>query len=160
MSSEQFTLRLATVEDAPIITAHRRAMFQDMGTTDLAALDEMDVKFLPWVKKKIESGEYLCWLALNGAGNVVGGGSLWIQDWPATPHNLQGCRGYVLNVYVDPGYRRRGLARRVMQAILDWCRDHQIDLIVLNASNDGRPLYESMGFRESNVMTLRLSDPS
>ena len=34
-----------------------------------------------------------------------------------------------------------------MEAIHAWCRDAGIDVAALNASADGQPLYESMGYR-------------
>jgi len=62
----------------------------------------------------------------------------------------------VVNVYVQPAYRRNGLARRLMVAILDWCRAQGIERIALHASNMGRPLYESLGFTATNEMVLYL----
>jgi GNAT superfamily N-acetyltransferase len=150
--SDEFTIRLATLDDIPTILEHRRGMFRDMGHTDSAKLDAMEAKFLPWVRAKMEQGEYLTWLVQTSSGTIAAGGSLWVQEWPVSPMNLSGCRGYVLNVYTDPDYRRRGLARQIMNTILTWCQDRDIHLVVLNASPDGRPLYESMGFQPSPVM--------
>jgi len=53
----------------------------------------------------------------------------------------------VYNVYTEPAHRRQGLARRIMDAIHAWCRDEGIASVALNASADGRPLYESMGYQ-------------
>ena len=36
-----------------------------------------------------------------------------------------------------------------MNAIHDWCRANSIKSIALNASEEGRPLYEAMGYRVS-----------
>ncbi len=65
-------------------------------------------------------------------------------------------RGNILNIFTEPEFRRRGLARRLMETVLAWCRANRIDHIVLHASNDGRPLYESMGFQPSNEMRIKL----
>jgi GNAT superfamily N-acetyltransferase len=56
---------------------------------------------------------------------------------------------FVYNVYTEPAHRRRGLARRVMDAMHHWCRDAGIASIALNASEDGRPLYEALGYQVS-----------
>lgn len=58
----------------------------------------------------------------------------------------------VVNVYVAPDYRRQGLARRLMITILDWCKEHGIERIVLHPSRLGRPLYESLGFAQTNEL--------
>jgi ribosomal protein S18 acetylase RimI-like enzyme len=45
----------------------------------------------------------------------VAGIGLMLVDWPPHPaHPTQDRRGYVLNVYVEPTRRRRGLAQQLM----------------------------------------------
>jgi len=46
-------------------------------------------------------------------------------------------------------FRRRGLARGLMDAIHAWCRANGVTSMALNASRDGMPLYRSMGYVES-----------
>lgn len=162
----EITLRTATLLDAATIVAHRRAMFCDQGHCDPsyreqgfcddAVLDAMAVKFLPWVQAKMAAGEYLAWLAVTGTDSVVAGAGLWLMEWP--PHVLGSGprRGYILNVYTEPQFRRQGLARKLTETALDWCRANGIDLAVLHASTDGRPLYQSMGFQNSNEMRMKL----
>jgi len=65
-------------------------------------------------------------------------------------------RGNILNVYTIGNFRRRGLARYLIETTLQWCRDNRIDTIILHASPEGRALYESMGFQAANEMRLRL----
>jgi len=43
-----------------------------------------------------------------------------------------------------------------MSLILEWARDRGIEVVVLNASDEGRPLYDSMGFRATNEMRIDL----
>src|SRR5689334_16489411 len=98
------------------IVEHRRAMFFDMGHHDTEALDRMAAAFRPWVAGKLESGEYLAWIAVSPGGAVAAGVGLWLMEWP--PHWIDpgARRGYLLNVYTHPEHRRRGLARRLVQA--------------------------------------------
>ncbi len=63
---------------------------------------------------------------------------------------------YVLNVFVDPGHRSRGIARALMVAITDWARAAGHHVVELHASDQGRPLYESLGFAATNEMRLFL----
>ncbi len=153
---EGITLRPATIEDSGTIASHRRSMFRDMGYGDDAALDAMAAKFLPWLEAKMTSGEYLAWLAVADDDKIVAGAGLWLMDWPAHMVGSSSRRGNILNVFTRPEFRRRGLARRLMEAALAWCRSNQIDLVVLHASPDGRVLYESMGFQPSNEMRIKL----
>jgi len=153
---EGITLRRASVEDARTIVGHRRAMFRAQGYCDDAALDSMAERFLPWVESKMMSGEYLAWLAVTEDGQVVAGAGLWLMDWPAHMVNSSPQRGNILNVFTEPEFRRRGLAGSLMEAALAWCRANHIDLVVLHASTEARPLYESMGFKGTNEMRIKL----
>jgi len=151
---------MATLADAGTVTAHRRCMFSDMGHADEAALNGMCAAFHPWLLRKMETGEYLAWLAAGPDGEVVAGAGLWLMDWP--PHMIGGSarRGNVLNVYTKPEFRRQGLARRLMETVLDWCRANAIPLVILHASEDGRELYWRMGFAPSNEMRMVFSSRS
>jgi len=55
--------------------------------------------------------------------------------------------GWIGMMLVHPDYRRRGLATRLMQAAIDHLRDHDVTTIRLDATPQGRPLYERLGFR-------------
>ena len=153
---EGFAIRRASTADLDTLVAHRRAMFRDMGYRDEAALDSMSAKFRVWLREHMNSGDYHAWLASAPDGSVVAGTGLWLMDWP--PHMIgQGARrGNILNVYTDGDFRRRGLARQLMEAALGWCDENRIDTIILHASPSGRNLYESMGFSATNEMRIRL----
>ncbi len=154
--SEPFAIRPATAADAEIIVSHRRAMFFDMGYHDVVWLDSMAAAFLPWLRCKMETNEYLAWLAAAPDGAVAAGAGLWLMDW--IPHMVRGGsqRGNILNVYTEKAYRRRGLARRLTQTAVDWCRHNGVPIVILHASTEGRPLYESMGFKQTNEMRIDL----
>jgi len=153
---EGFTLRSATTADLDALVEHRRAMFLDMGYTDEAALQSMAEKFRVWLLEKMNAEEYLAWVAITPDANIAAGTGLWLMDWP--PHMIgRGARrGNILNVYTNANYRRRGLARELMLAALDWCKKSAIDTVILHASASGKNLYESMGFAPTNEMRLRL----
>ena len=62
----------------------------------------------------------------------------------------------IVNVYTEPAYRRRGLARRLMVAMLEWAHGEGYGTVSLHASDFGRSLYESLGFKATNEMRLQL----
>jgi GNAT superfamily N-acetyltransferase len=113
-------------------------------------------KFLPWVRARMMAGEYLAWFAVAANGSVAAGAGLWLMDWPSHVIGSSPRRGNILNVFTEPEFRRQGIARKLMRAVLAWCKENEIDLVVLHASTDGRPLYESLGFEASNEMRINL----
>jgi GNAT superfamily N-acetyltransferase len=152
----QITLRAAAADEGPIITRHRRAMFAEMRHMPDDQLDALDASFGPWVAARLERGEYHGWFAVNAAGQVVGGAGLWLMDWPPHALHLEPRRANILNVYVEPQYRRRGLARALTDKALDWCRHNRVRMVILHASPAGRPIYESLGFAPTNEMSRLL----
>jgi ribosomal protein S18 acetylase RimI-like enzyme len=150
-----FTIRRASTADLETLVAHRRAMFHDMGYDDEVRLNSMSAKFRVWLMEHMNRGDYYAWLVCAPDGSIAAGAGLWVMDWP--PHMMgQGTRGNILNVYTADNFRRRGLARQLMEAVLLFCGENRIDTIILHASPSGRNLYESMGFTPTNEMRLGL----
>lgn len=152
-----YKIRPATPEDAPIVTAHRRAMFEDMHEGDKDQLDWMVGEYEVHVRTKLGDGAYHGWLVEDEAGNVVAGAGMEMVPWPANPWSRMKGRPVVMNVYVQPEHRKQGLARRLMETIIEWARENGIAHLELNASAEGRHLYESLGFEpNSGEMSLHL----
>ena len=161
--ADDITIRMATVDDASIIVHHRHAMWFDMGRADPSALEAMDASFVLYVARALRDGTYLGWLAQTndpqGAapGQVVAGAGLIVHEWPSGPVcPAQPRRAYILNVYTEPEFRGRGIARRIMTEIVEWCRTQGLGSVSLHASQSGRHLYESLGFQPTNEMRLKL----
>lgn len=144
--------RRATPADAALITHHRRRMFVDAGRADNQVLDVMARNFEPWVAKAIEDGIYIGWLTSDG-DRVVAGAGLMILDWaphPLDPRSTH--RAYLLNVYVEPDYRRKKLASHLIEFALAEARRRKIRVVALHSTDEARRLYETNGFRRTNEM--------
>jgi len=149
-----YTIRPATLADIPHIVEHRAAMFRDMGIP--AQFDEMAIETAAWLREAIPSKTYRAWVAESSNGEVAAGGGLIVIPWPPGPMTMDPRCGFIFNVYTHPLHRKRGLARRLMDAMHDWCRGEGIDRVVLNASVFGKPLYEEMGYVATNEPMLRI----
>ena len=146
MSSE-YRVRVASAADTATLVRHRLAMFSDMGVPFDEA--ELDGAFRAWLGRMLPAGVYRAWLAETAAGDIAGGGGFTILPWPPGPRYTGDRLAYVYNVYTEPPHRRRGVARLIMDAIHLWCQEEGIGSVALNASRDGQPLYQSLGYSES-----------
>jgi ribosomal protein S18 acetylase RimI-like enzyme len=155
MSPESVSIREASLHDIPEILRQRRRMYEDMNYKDHAALDAMSSLSSAYLQKAFTDGSFHAWLACVG-DRAVAGGAVIVLPWPAHPYDVECRRAMILNVYTDPEYRRRGIARRLMQTMIDRCRAEGLARVTLHASDDGRHLYESLGFEDSNEMKLKL----
>ncbi|HUN07236.1 MAG TPA: GNAT family N-acetyltransferase [Aggregatilineales bacterium] len=151
-----YTLRPATVDDVETIVSHRRRMFEEMGGAYGERPEVASQAFRPWLIERLQNGRYLAWLMLDSELKPVASIGLWLLDWPPGPLDLSPYRGYIYTVYTQPEHRRQGLARRLLQACLDECQTRGIPIVLLHASDAGRPLYLEMGFQQTNEMRLIL----
>ena len=141
-----YRIRPATVDDVDVLVHHRIAMFSEMGTAIDA--DLVAKAFRGWVTRLLPAGTYRGWVVEGPSGNIVAGGGMTILPWPPGPWHVGGRIAFVYNVYTEPGHRRRGLARMIMDAIHGWCRNEGIGVAGLNASGQAQRLYESMGYQQ------------
>jgi GNAT superfamily N-acetyltransferase len=153
---EEIVIREARRDDIAEIVRQRRRMYEDMGERDTAALEAMQASTSAFLEKALPAGLFRAWLAERRAGRVVAGGGMMIVPWLSRPADPELRRVWILNVYTYPEYRRQGIARRLMQAMIEWCRQAGFQSVSLHASDDGRPLYESLGFKPTEEMKLAL----
>jgi GNAT superfamily N-acetyltransferase len=155
MLPESVSIREANLHDIPEILRQRRRMYEDMNYKDPAALDAMSSLSAFYLQTAFADGTFRGWLACIGDRSVAGGAVI-LSPWLAHPYDLECRRATILNVYTDSEYRRRGIGRTLMQTMIDWCRREGLARITLHASDDGRHIYESLGFEDSNEMKLKL----
>jgi ribosomal protein S18 acetylase RimI-like enzyme len=157
-----FAVRQADATDIPLLAHHRAAMFRDMG--QLAPHQEETLKraTASYLVDAVQRGEYLAWVAEDKGTTPVAIGGAGVQLRPILPRprtdadDLElGPEAIVLNVYVEPAWRRRGVAEALMRAVLDALAERGTGRIVLHASDEGRRLYQRLGFVPTNEMRLR-----
>jgi GNAT superfamily N-acetyltransferase len=156
-----YSIRRAVIDDAKVIARHRAAMFRDMGDLSGDDVTRLENAAFVYMRQMMAERRYLGWLvereseAVAGAGHgeVVAGAGIIISQLLPRPGAIEaGAQALIANVYCEPEHRRRGLARALMTAMLDWCKRARMAKVVLHASPDGRPLYESLGFVQTNEM--------
>lgn len=150
------SLRKASSDDLDIVLRHRREMFNDMGIANSATSAHPDVLSREFFGKALTDGNYHGWFYQDAERNVVAGGGIILIEYHPSPSNPRLRRPWVVNVYVERNWRRRGLARQLMDVMIDWSRAQGYTNLFLHASNEGRPLYESLGFSPTNEMLLEL----
>lgn len=157
-----FRLRPATPNDAPLLAKHRIEMFRDMGRIpDESTATELRAAAEPMIGEWVADGTYVGWLAepLTRPGLVVGGAGIQLRPMlprpdPGRPGIVSGPEAYVLNVFVERAWRRRGVAALLMDQVMSYTKERRLRVVTLHASDEGRPLYERLGFVATNEMRL------
>ncbi len=156
-----FTIRLATADDIATISHHRAQMFVDMGTLPPPLTSHLEQATRRYLESALPTGEYVGWLAAprDAPEQVIAGAGIQhrrilprVVETPAGPQVMDGREAIVINVYTVPSWRRRGVARALMARLIDDVRAMPVQRLVLHASDEGRPLYEAIGFAATNEM--------
>jgi len=148
-------IRTLRTNDLDLVCRHREEMFRDAGRSD-DVLVLMTKHFREWVRPRLLDGSYFGYVMLDD-GTPVAGIGLMLIDWPPHPeHPTQDKRGYILNVFVEPDYRSRGLARELMNlAEAEFVR-RGVCYAVLHATEKGKPLYQGLGWNGTTEMAKAL----
>jgi GNAT superfamily N-acetyltransferase len=145
-----YSIRRATLADTAVIARHRRSMFEEIGSAQ--NLDLVERAFAGWLPARLDQ-TYFHWLAAAD-GRAIGSAGVLLLDWPPSPRDPRGGLGFIYNVYVEPAHRRRGVARATVEALHQWAHDRSLGALALHASDDGRPLYEALGYLPTNEMRI------
>lgn len=149
------SLRPVSPSDRDLICRHRRDMFLAAGDRDAAAA-AMTPAYAAWQEQALRSGAYFGFIA-ELTGNPVAGIGLMVVDWPPHPcHPEDTRRGYVLNLFVEPEHRGRGIARELMAAAEADFKSRGVAHAVLTATDMARPIYEKDAWVQTAQMAKDL----
>ena len=149
-------IRPATEADIQDLVWLRRMMWEAMGFDDPAQLEAAEAAAATYFGRAIPAGDFHGCLAVTSTGEAVGAGGVVIDPHPPGPTNLSGRIGHIMNLVTAPRYRQRGIARRIMKVIMRRLKERGIHNLSLHATEMGQPLYEELGFVESNEMKLKM----
>lgn len=140
----------ATPEDIDLLTKTRievlRAANQLSDDTDMSEVERTSYNYY---QKALRDGSHIAYLVFDGNLFVGSGGVSFFQVMP-TYHNPSGNKAYIMNMYTNPAYRRKGIAAKTLDMLVHDSKDRGITAISLEATDMGRPLYEKYGFVKMN----------
>ena len=143
----EFTFRRAEAGDAELLAQMRLEMRKERETS-VCTLGEAEflrcnVEFF---RTRLSAGDFISFLAFDG-GEAAACSGLSLQVHPPTYENPSGKSGYVTNMFTRPAWRHRGLAKLLVDRLVEAAREAGCAKLYLNASAMGRPLYVKYGFR-------------
>lgn len=140
-------IREATREDAGKMALYRYRMFAEMTPEkDISGIKTDMMQGTEAFYKAHEADPELFSVVAVVESQVVGSGSIQFQERPPCVRTMNNILGYIFTIYVEAEYRRRGIARRIMEALHEKAEERGAGLLALNASDEGKPLYLQMGY--------------
>ena len=134
-------------------------MYEDMDYNDANALSAMLAACEPYLLAALANGSFRGWLAVE-QGRIIGGGAVLINPWPSHPYDLECRRATILNVYVHPEYRRKGVARQLMRTMIDWCRKGKLRRRLSARQQERPPALRGNGFQTHDRDAIGFEDES
>jgi len=143
-------IRLATRADIPALSALRVALFLELGAVVPSEAGQFLQACHGGFEAMYDASSGIAWVAETDDGALVGGLTLLFFARLPSPQNHAGVEGYVVGVYTEPEWRGRGVATALMSASLEAARQRGLARIRLHATEKGRRVYASQGFRLRN----------
>lgn len=106
-------------------------------------------EFSDLTENYFKNGDQTTVLAFEGEVPVGCATICYIKLMPTVDHP-GGKRAHIMNVYVRDGFRRRGIAREMLNFLLNEAKQRGVSYVSLDATEQGKPLYKALGFDKNN----------
>ena len=139
-------IRIASKEDIDILMSSRLEMLKVVNDLpdDYVYSDEI----VNESRDYFLNGDHITVIATD-EDEVIGCASMsYIWIMPTFSHPT-GKRAHLMNVYTRSEYRRQGIARRMVELLIEETWKKGVTEISLDTTVLGKPLYESLGFSDS-----------
>jgi ribosomal protein S18 acetylase RimI-like enzyme len=152
------TLESVTPQNAMLFKEVRLRALQDTPTAFSSTYaDESRLADAEWVERAaLQTGEgSIVYLAMNDSTPCgIAGGFLDKDD---------ASRAHLVSMWVTTPYRRQGIGRRLVEAIIDWARArhaHALQLIVTSNNATAIQFYKRLGFTFTGKRGSYRNDPT
>ena len=142
--------RRATIEELDELVRTRIEVLRAANKLDESVdMSEVERQSRDYYTKALADGSHTAYLAYDGDKFVGAGGVSYFRVMP-TYHNPSGEKAYIMNMYTAPEYRRKGIAFKTLDLLVQDAKERNVKAISLEATDMGRPLYEKYGFVKMN----------
>ena len=139
------TYRRLTEADVPTFVTMRITQLKEEG-----AKSDLDLApaLTAYYQKHLADGTFVSWLAVDGE-KIVGTSGMSFVEKPPYYSNPTGKIGLLSSMYTNPDYRRQGIARKLLDCVVQEARDYGCGAVWITASEMGVLLYTAYGFEKN-----------
>jgi ribosomal protein S18 acetylase RimI-like enzyme len=148
----------ATMNDDDTLASHYLALWESYGTPKEHFASDARAQTIAFLREGRQHRGLNAFLALID-NNIAGSAAcqLHISPYPEVIKPAHRRFGYIWSVYVEPQYRKRGIAQQLMDRAVNHLRSLGCTTVVLHSSDAGETLYKKLGFEPAKEMRLKLS---
>lgn len=109
-----------------------------------------------YYEKHLNDGTFVSWLAIDGDKIIATSGMSFVEK-PPYYSNPSGKIGLLSSMYTLKAYRRKGIAKTLLQKVIQEAKEYGCYAIQITASDMGGLLYTDYGFKKyDNFMQLKI----
>lgn len=147
LECNKIKIRKSTITELPALAELRWALCSDDEETELPVdKAHFTEQFLKRERELEVMGNLINFVAEKDA-ELIGVISLILVNKIPSPYEINGCWGYVTNVYVRPAYRNNGVGKKLLSFVKDQAVAEKCELLVVWPSDRSYPFYKRAGFR-------------
>ncbi|MCD8212414.1 MAG: GNAT family N-acetyltransferase [Oscillospiraceae bacterium] len=149
-------IRQAGIEDLDLLMQWRMETLRNVFPPDLGPYPaDLEEQNRDYYEKELPAGGHIACFALLD-DEIVGCGGLCLTREMPSPDNPTGACAYLMNIYTRAPFRGRGVGEAVVRWLIARAEERQVPKIYLETSDEGRRLYEKLGFADlPDMMKLR-----
>lgn len=117
-------------------------------------LEDIKLKCRDYFISAYKTDSFICFIA-EERGEVISTAFMALTERPPRKALLPYRNGTIYNVLTYENYRRRGIATKIITALMDEAKLMGVKTVDLLATPDGEKLYNNLGFWSINYTPMR-----
>ena len=142
MGKATATYRLADISDIDVLIDFRKKQLIDEGQK---AHGDITVQLMDYFTRCLTDGSLTQFIAMIDNTPIATGG-FNVLYFPPDWDNHDGKNALIVSIYTAPPYRKQGIASNILKLLVDAAKAQGCAEIRLQASAEGRIVYEKVGF--------------
>jgi GNAT superfamily N-acetyltransferase len=149
------SVRDATLDDIPELVRLRQILADRMALDGSLPIEEdWRPAYAESLAERLGSADTAVYVVDAPGKRLAACGIGLIFERMPGPSLPDGRYGYIQGMATDPGHRRRGHGRAVVNALLEWYRRTGVRRVDLHATSDAEALYRECGFIDDGYPSL------
>lgn len=117
---------------------------------------DLESALFDFYHRHMADGTFVSWLALDG-DKIIGTSGMSFVEKPPYFTCPSGKLGLLSSMFTDPNYRRKGIAKELLDRVVNEARNYGCGAVHITASDMGVKLYTAYGFKHNgNFMMYNL----
>lgn len=144
----EIQIRKATIQDIDLLMLWRMEVLHDVFSIPPGqSVTDLEKENRRYYQTELLQGRHIACFAYMGE-EIAGCGGMCLYHEMPSPDNPNGKCAYLMNIYSRPQFRRQGIGHAIVCWLIGQAHLRGISKIYLETSQDGRPLYQEIGFSD------------